>query len=103
MNFAQAIACGFQQLREFYGRASRSEFWYWVLFSFLVSRCDRGCSIYCVPSITGISPGNRSPLALLSAGSAVDVRRLHDIDRTGWWLVLSFTIIGGLCCSTGIA
>jgi uncharacterized membrane protein YhaH (DUF805 family) len=33
-------------------------------------------------------------LALILPSIAVGVRRLHDIDRTGWWLLLLFTIIG---------
>ena len=33
-------------------------------------------------------------LALLLPGVAVSVRRLHDLDRTGWWLLVVFTGIG---------
>ena len=35
-------------------------------------------------------------LALILPGVAVSVRRLHDIDRTGWWILLGFTVIGAL-------
>ena len=33
-------------------------------------------------------------LALFIPGLSVSIRRLHDIDRTGWWVLLGFTIIG---------
>jgi uncharacterized membrane protein YhaH (DUF805 family) len=33
---------------------------------------------------------------LLLRGIAVSVRRLHDIERTGWWVLISLTIIGGI-------
>ena len=39
----------------------------------------------------------RAVLALVLAGLGVSVRRLHDIDRTGWWVLLEFTIIRRLC------
>ena len=35
-------------------------------------------------------------LALVLPGIAVSVRRLHDIDRTGWWVLLGLTAIGVL-------
>jgi uncharacterized membrane protein YhaH (DUF805 family) len=35
-------------------------------------------------------------LALLLPSLAVSVRRLHDIDRTGWWVVIGLTVIGTL-------
>lgn len=37
---------------------------------------------------------NLANLGLLLPNITVAIRRLHDIDRTGWWLLLSFTIIG---------
>jgi uncharacterized membrane protein YhaH (DUF805 family) len=35
-------------------------------------------------------------LALMLPGIAVSIRRLHDLDRTGWWLLILFTIIGAI-------
>ena len=37
-----------------------------------------------------------SNLALLVPGIAVAARRLHDIDRTGWWFLITLTIIGNI-------
>ena len=58
------------------------------------SRLDRVLSLF-----TEVRPGEGPigtivSLALFLPGLSVSVRRLHDIDRTGWWVLLSFTIIG---------
>ena len=37
MTFSEAISSGFRNYVSFSGRASRSEFWYWILFNVLVS------------------------------------------------------------------
>ena len=92
MNFGQAIASGFKKYVDFTGRAARSEFWYWTLFAFLVQCAGAivdgamGSAASPVQSIVG--------LALLLPGLAVSARRLHDLDRTAWWLLLILTGIG---------
>jgi uncharacterized membrane protein YhaH (DUF805 family) len=94
MNFAQAIASGFRNYVTFSGRASRSEFWYWVLFTIIGSIAtailDRA-----VFADSDYSPLNAIfGLVCLLPGLAVSVRRLHDIGRTGWWLLIGLTGIG---------
>lgn len=90
MNFQQAIVSGFQNYVNFSGRAARSEFWYWALFVFLVNiAATLVDAAIDVPLIGGLAS-----LALFLPGIAVSVRRLHDLDRTGWWLLIAFTIIG---------
>jgi uncharacterized membrane protein YhaH (DUF805 family) len=92
MNFVQAISSGFSNYVQFGGRASRSEYWYWTLFSILVSIVasiiDGILGLGFVSAIVG--------LGLFLPGLAVSARRLHDIDRTFWWVLLAFTVIGGL-------
>lgn len=92
MDFTQAISAGFSKYVEFGGRASRSEYWYWTLFAFIVSiaanMIDAALGLRVVSTIVG--------LGLLLPGLAVSARRLHDIDRTFWWVLLTFTIIGVL-------
>ena len=94
MNFSQAIASGFSNYVTFRGRAARSEFWFWCLFAGLVGLVANliDISIFGMNSVTPVAA--IASLALLLPGLAVSVRRLHDIDRTGWWLLLVFTIIG---------
>lgn len=99
MNFGQAVACGFSNYFVFSGRASRPEFWLWVLFAIIgaivTNLLDGAFFVY----HGEISPLN-SPLsniftvmALLPSVS-VAIRRLHDIDQTGWWMLLALTGIG---------
>ncbi|MBK5962427.1 DUF805 domain-containing protein [Rhodoplanes elegans] len=96
MTFAEAIASGFRNYVGFEGRASRSEYWFWVLFVILVSLAT-GILDYIIFGPGGLSPINAlASLALFLPGLAVGVRRLHDIDRTGWWMLLVITLIGGL-------
>ena len=96
MNFTQAIASGFLNYVNFSGRAARSEFWFWTLFSFLATAAAGIVDMVAFAN-AAVSPLNSLvSLALLLPGLAVSVRRLHDLDRTGWWLLLIFTIIGAI-------
>src|SRR6202007_1965797 len=92
MNFVDAIGSGFSKYVQFEGRASRSEYWYWTLFGFLASVVAN-----IIDAVIGIGIFNAIVgLALLLPGLAVCSRRLHDIDRTFWWVLLSLTIIGAI-------
>jgi uncharacterized membrane protein YhaH (DUF805 family) len=96
MNFGEAIASGFKNYVNFEGRAARSEYWYWVLFNVIVSVVATLIDKFVFPG-SGLSPVNTiAMLALLIPSLTVGARRLHDIGRTGWWLLLGLTIIGGL-------
>jgi uncharacterized membrane protein YhaH (DUF805 family) len=106
MDLQTAIRTVFGKYAVFTGRAARSEFWYWVLFIVLVSI---GLSIIdgtVIAPMTGhetFAPEAGQPLQLLFNLAtllptlAVSVRRLHDTDRSGWWLLLGLIpIIGNL-------
>lgn len=88
MQFGDAIKNGFQNYANFRGVASRSEFWYWTLFTVMVSI---GTSI--VDSAIGLALGmanftlvnTLAALALLLPGVAVAVRRFHDAGFSAWW------------------
>lgn len=90
MGFGDAIRICFEKYVNFTGRARRAEFWWFVLFDFLVRI---GANI--VDAIIGqtkVGPiGLLTGLALFLPGLAVAVRRLHDTDRSGFW-VLGFVI-----------
>jgi uncharacterized membrane protein YhaH (DUF805 family) len=90
MNFQQAIASGFSNYVNFNGRAARSEFWYWTLFVFIVNIVANIIDMAIGIGVISVL----ASLALLLPGIAVSVRRLHDLDRTGWWLLIAFTGIG---------
>ncbi len=99
VSFAGAISLGFQRYFDFSGRSSRSEFWWWGLFVFISSVvltfADIGIGTHHEETQTGLLT-TVFRLGSLIPGIAVGVRRLHDINRTGWWLwmyAISFLII----------
>ena len=63
----------------FRGRAQRSEFWWFVLFTFV-------CTV-ALGAVADLLAGLFS-LAVLLPAIGVAVRRLHDVDRSGWWYLL---------------
>ena len=75
----------------FSGRARRKEYWYFFLFncifSIVLSIIDGLIGTFSAESGMGILTTIYS-LAVLIPGIAVTVRRLHDISRTGWWLLI---------------
>lgn len=91
MGFGQAISSGFSNYVGFSGRACRSEYWYWVLFYFIGAIVAE--IIDSVLGITAIYP--LFSLAVLLPGLAVAVRRLHDLDRSGWWILLGLIPLVG--------
>jgi uncharacterized membrane protein YhaH (DUF805 family) len=96
MGFTQAIASGFRNYVNFSGRACRSEYWYWVLFT-LLGGIVTGIVDYGAFPEASMSPLNSLfNLACLLPSLAVAIRRLHDIDRTGWWFLIVLTVIGAI-------
>jgi len=77
----------------FSGRSRRSEYWYFILFYLIIyialSFIDRATGTFDAKSGVGLVTGIYA-LALLIPSLAVGVRRLHDTDRSGWWLLIAF-------------
>jgi len=86
MSFTQAIASGFANYVNFSRRATRSEYWFWVLFTFLVSMLALVLDHVVAPKSELFS--GLWNFATLLPGLAVGVRRLHDTNRSAWWLLL---------------
>jgi uncharacterized membrane protein YhaH (DUF805 family) len=84
MTFGEAVRSGFDHYAKFDGRASRPAFWWWVLFVVLVSVganiIDLAIGAPVFSAIVG--------LGLLLPNLSVAIRRLHDTDRTGWWVLI---------------
>ena len=84
----------------FEGRARRKEYWFFVLFNIIIgivlALIDRQTGTLNPETGVGFLSGIYS-LAVLIPTIAVAIRRLHDTDRSGWWLlILLVPIIGGL-------
>ena len=81
----------------FDGRAGKKEYWYFSLFSFIIivvlSVIDMMTGTFNDTVGLGLLSGIYT-LAVLIPSIAVTVRRLHDTDRSGWWLLINATLIG---------
>jgi uncharacterized membrane protein YhaH (DUF805 family) len=95
MGFWQAIASGFSNYVTFSGRAIRSEYWFWVLFTIIGGIATEILDTAMFSHVSGASPLNAVfNLITFLPSLALSVRRLHDINRTGWWVLIAFTVIG---------
>lgn len=96
MGFWQATSHCFKEYVTFKGRATRSEFWYFTLFLAIAG----GCLGLLDGALFGWEWDDPMPISnVFSLGTlvpsiAVTTRRLHDVNRSGWWQLLYFTIIG---------
>ena len=84
----------------FSGRARRSEYWFFILFYLIIyialSFVDRATGTFDARSGAGLLTSIYA-LALLIPSLAVSVRRLHDTDRSGWWILIAFIpLIGAI-------
>lgn len=96
LGFGEAVGACLRQYATFAGRAQRSEYWWWALFNLLVfvavglSRGVVGADATAA-DVVAVFAG----LALLLPNLAVTVRRLHDIDRSGWWVLVGLVPVVG--------
>lgn len=86
-NYQQAIFTCFKKFADFKGRARRYEFWYFELFCVLLSL---------LLSFMNEDLATLAMLITLIPNIAVNVRRLHDIDRSGWWMLIVLVPIVGV-------
>jgi uncharacterized membrane protein YhaH (DUF805 family) len=98
MNFQTSIKTCFNKFAIFSGRASRSEFWFFILFGTIGGIIATIIDVM----IFGYTIEDNGPIYLIFwiitmiPSVAVATRRLHDINKSGWWQLLWFTIIGGI-------
>ena len=93
MTMPQAISSAFARWHTFSGRAGGSEYWWFVLF---------GTIVFGLASLLDHAAFGRDALfgaictlVFLMTYVAVAVRRLHDTNRSGWWLLLVFVPLVG--------
>jgi uncharacterized membrane protein YhaH (DUF805 family) len=88
MDFKQAVSTCLRKYADFGGRASRSEYWWFVLFMFAVT--------FAVQLVLGARIAQLANLALLLPALAVGARRLHDMGKSGWFQLVSLVPILGI-------
>jgi uncharacterized membrane protein YhaH (DUF805 family) len=96
MGFGRAIATCFRKYAVFSGRASRSEYWFFALFQILLYT---GLVIVDILVFRGSMNvfSTLASLILLLPSLAVLVRRLHDTDKSAWWILIPLVpIIGSI-------
>jgi uncharacterized membrane protein YhaH (DUF805 family) len=91
MTFSEAVKSGFDHYTKFEGRAHKAAFWWWFLFQLLV---------YIGAEIIDAILGTPifwiiAALGLLLPNLSVSIRRLHDTNRTGWWILIGLIPIVG--------
>lgn len=120
MTFADAIVSGFKNYANFKGKATRAEFWYWVLFTILLSLVlgtletviwpaepvnSEDLSVILQSAFSAPTPlTSLANLVLFIPGLAVTARRFHDAGFSAKWLLLLlvpaiyaiFAVIGAL-------
>ena len=96
MNFGAAIKTCFSKYAVFSGRASRSEFWWFCLFGFIGGIVTMVVDVM----ILGYTVEDNGPVNIIFTiitflpYLSVGARRLHDIDKSGWWQLIVLTVIG---------
>ncbi|MBK1659496.1 DUF805 domain-containing protein [Paracraurococcus ruber] len=95
MGFQQAVGTCLARYAVFQGRARRSEYWWFFLFTILMQLAT-GVLDAALFGRDGMGTINLlTTLGLLLPGLAVGVRRLHDTDRSGWWLLVGLVPVIG--------
>ncbi len=97
MPFPDAVKICLHKYADFNGRARRSEFWWWALFTVLV-----GFVAGIIDAVLGTRSasgngliGSIAELAMVLPSLAVGARRLHDTGRSGWWQLLWIAVVVG--------
>ena len=96
MNIQTAVKTCFSKYATFSGRASRSEYWFFYLFTIIASIVTWVIDTM----LLGYSAEDTGAISLIFQiiiilpSLAVGARRLHDIGKSGWWQLLILTFIG---------
>ena len=93
MTFSEAVKSGFDHYTKFNGRAGRPAFWWWFLFGILVGI---GANIIdAIIGTCGVRERARGAGTRCCRDFSVSIRRLHDTDHSGWWLLIGLIPIIG--------
>ena len=88
MTFSNAVAVGFSKFFYPYGRASRSEYWWYILALFIFAVCASFIFLIIEHAPWGVTFvsvfGGIVDLVLTITSTIAAIRRLHDIGKSGW-------------------
>lgn len=87
MTFQESIKVCMKKYADFSGRASRSEYWWFVLFTVIA-----GLAASVISSVVA----GLFTLAILLPSIAAATRRLHDTNRSGWWQLVALIPLVGM-------
>ena len=87
MNFVQAVQVCLRKYVDFEGRAARPEFWWFALFQVIV---------LVVAAMLGRAAYTIAGLALVLPSLGVGARRLHDMGKSGWYLLIHLIPVIGI-------
>ena len=88
-NLINSVLDCFSRAFDFENRSSRKEFWYWQVFRILMFLSFTYIESLGISGILILSN-----IIFLIPELSVSIRRLHDINKSGLWILLSITIIG---------
>lgn len=100
VGFVEALRLGFSNYVRFQGRSSRGAYWWWFLwmaiFSAVAAAADAALSPAGAAAAGGGPVTGIFGLVVFLPGLALAVRRLHDIGRSGWWVLLLLVPVIGI-------
>jgi uncharacterized membrane protein YhaH (DUF805 family) len=103
MNIQEAVKTVFHNYATISGRAARSQYWFWALFVFLVTVAlgvVDGAIFGTTVTADGMTKTNSVLGTIFTLGTLVPyicvaVRRMHDVDKSGWWLLINLIPVIG--------
>ena len=98
MSFTESVGTCFSKYVVATGRASRSEYWWFQLFLVIIQFTTIFSDTLLFTDLVvedGISPINTiASLAMFLPSMCAYIRRLHDVNRSGWWMFIALTCVG---------
>ena len=93
LDFMEAVKICLRKYLDFKGRARRSEYWWFALFTLIVSVVSSFIDTILSMFVGFEFVDHLTGLLLFLPGLTVSFRRLHDIGRSGWWMGVAYILL----------